>query len=90
MTAFLIRFIRKFFRWKLGTLVSHFRSALGWELAKVIDKKEVPYEKYRTVIQRATMMAKFNRLKEEHIDSLQHRLELKIDAAEFTAFFRLE
>lgn len=74
------------FSMEIGHVSEPFRSALGWELAKVIDRKEVPYEKYRTVIQRATMMAKFNRLKEEHIDSLQHRLDLKIDADNLRSF----
>ncbi|MBJ66674.1 MAG: hypothetical protein CME28_01525 [Gemmatimonadetes bacterium] len=71
---------------EVGNVSEPFRTALGWELAKVIDKKEVPYEKYRTVIQRATMMAKFNRLKGEHIDSLQHRLNLEMNADNLRAF----
>ena len=74
------------FSMEVGHVSEPFRSALGWELAKVIDRKEVPYEKYRTVIQRATMMAKFNRLKEKHIDSLQHRLDLKINADNLRSF----
>ena len=71
---------------EVGHVSEPFRTALGWELAKVIDKKEVPYEKYRTVIKRATMMAKFNRLKGEHIDSLQHRLNLEMNADHLRAF----
>ena len=29
---------------EVGHVSEPFRSALGWELAKVIDRKEVPYE----------------------------------------------
>ncbi len=76
----------KVFSLPVGHVSEPFRTALGWELAKVVDKKEVPYEKYRTVIQRATMMAKFNQLKREHIDSLQHRLNLQVNVENLRAF----
>ena len=47
-----------------------FRTPQGWEIAKVVDKKLVPFEKYRSVIQRATFLEKIENLRSEHIDKL--------------------
>ncbi len=77
---------REVFSMEAGHVSEPFRTAQGWELAKVVDKKLVPYEKYRTVIQRSTMMAKFNRLKKVHIDSLQYKLNLRVDADNLALF----
>jgi len=77
---------REVFSMEPGHVSEPFRTAQGWELAKVVDKKLLPYEKYRTVIQRSTMMAKFNRLKQEHVDSLQYRLNLRVDSEKLRIF----
>ena len=71
---------QKVFSVEVGETSEPFRSAQGWEITKVLDRKTVPFEKYRTVILRATMMKKFNALKKSHIDSLQFRLNLKVDS----------
>ncbi len=76
----------KVFSMEVGQVSEPFRAGLGWELGKVVDRILVPYEKYRTVIQRATMMKKFNRLKKEHIDSLQYKLHLRVQAEPLRAF----
>ncbi len=77
---------RQVFSMDIGHVSEPFRTAQGWELAKVVDKKLLPYEKYRTVIQRSTMMDKFNRLKRAHIDSLQHRLHLRVNTENLHRF----
>ncbi len=47
-----------------------FRTPQGWEIAKVVDKKLVSFEKYRSVIQRVTFLEKIENLRNEHIDKL--------------------
>jgi parvulin-like peptidyl-prolyl isomerase len=69
---------KQVFSMDVGQVSEPFRTAQGWELGKVVDKESVSYEKYRPVIQRATMMKKFNTIKQNHIDSLQYRLNLQV------------
>ena len=47
-----------------------FRTPQGWEIAKVVDKKEVSFERYRSVIQRATFLEKIENLRSDHIAEL--------------------
>ena len=54
----------------VGQYSQPFRTPQGWEIAMVVDKKLVPFEKYRTVIQRATFMQKIEDLKRGHIAEL--------------------
>ncbi len=77
---------KKVFSMETGQVSEPFRTAQGWELGKVVDKQMVSYEKYKPVIQRATMMKKFNALKKTHIDSLQHKLNLRADAERMQRF----
>ena len=53
-----------------GEVSPPFRTPQGWEIAKVVDKKLVSFEKYRSVIQRATFLEKIENLRSEHIDEL--------------------
>ena len=53
-----------------GEVSQPFRTPQGWEIAKVIDKKLVSFEKYRSVIQRVTFLEKIENLRSEHIDKL--------------------
>ena len=80
---------QKVFSVEVGETSKPFRSPQGWEITKVLDRKLVPFEKYRTVILRATMMKKFNALKKSHIDSLQFRLNLKVNPQLLTRFVSL-
>ncbi|MEE3234775.1 MAG: peptidyl-prolyl cis-trans isomerase [Candidatus Latescibacterota bacterium] len=80
---------QKVFSVEVGETSKPFRSPQGWEITKVLDRKLVPFEKYRTVILRATMMKKFNALKKSHIDSLQFRLNLKVNSQLLTRFISL-
>lgn len=65
------------FSMDIGEVSAPFRTPQGWEIAKVVDKKLVPYEKYRTVIQRATFMQKLEDLKRSHIDELVEKSRLR-------------
>ncbi|MGY8823852.1 MAG: peptidylprolyl isomerase [Candidatus Latescibacterota bacterium] len=76
----------KVFSMETGHVSEPFRTPQGWELGKVVGKQLVPYEKYKPVIQRATMMKKFHELKKEHIDSLQYKLNLHPDAERLRSF----
>jgi len=76
----------KVFSMETGQVSEPFRTPQGWELGKVVGKQLVPYEKYKPVIQRATMMKKFHKLKNEHIDSLQYKLNLHPDAERLRSF----
>ena len=69
------------FSLEVGKLSQPFRTPQGWEVAKVVDKKLVPFEKYRTVIQRVTFMKKLEELKQTHIDELldKHNLQPVVD-----------
>ena len=65
------------FSMDVGEVSAPFRTPQGWEIAKVVDKKLVPYEKYRTVIQRATFMQKLEDLKRLHIAELVAKSHLR-------------
>lgn len=54
----------------VGEISQPFRTPQGWEIAKVVDKKLVSFEKYRSVIQRVTFLEKIENLRSEHIDKL--------------------
>ena len=54
----------------VGEVSEPFRTPQGWEIAKVVDKKLVSFEKYRSVIQRVTFLEKIENLRNEHIDKL--------------------
>ena len=54
----------------VGEVSPPFRTPQGWEIAKVVDKKLVSFEKYRSVIQRAAFLEKIENLRSEHIDKL--------------------
>ena len=54
----------------VGEVSQPFRTPQGWEIAKVVDKKLVSFEKYRSVIQRVTFLEKIENLRNEHIDKL--------------------
>ena len=64
------RVYERVFSLDVGKVSQPFRTPQGWEIAKVVDKKLVPFEKYRTVIQRATFLEKIENLRSEHIDKL--------------------
>ena len=64
------RVYERVFSLDVGEVSQPFRTPQGWEIAKVVDKKLVPFEKYRTVIQRATFLEKIENLRSEHIDKL--------------------
>ena len=64
------RVYERVFSLDVGEVSEPFRTPQGWEIAKVVDKKLVPFEKYRTVIQRATFLEKIENLRSEHIDKL--------------------
>ncbi len=64
------RVYERVFSLDVGEVSQPFRTPQGWEIAKVVDKKLVPFEKYRTVIQRATFLEKIENLRSEHIDEL--------------------
>ena len=64
------RVYERVFSLDVGEVSPPFRTPQGWEIAKVVDKKLVPFEKYRSVIQRATFLEKIENLRSEHIDKL--------------------
>ncbi|MXY84212.1 MAG: hypothetical protein F4Y91_19665, partial [Gemmatimonadetes bacterium] len=64
------RVYERVFSLDVGEVSQPFRTPQGWEIAKVVDKKLVPFEKYRTVIQRATFLEKIENLRSDHIDKL--------------------
>ena len=64
------RVYERVFSLDTGEISQPFRTSQGWELAKVVDKKLVSFEKYRSVIQRATFLEKIATLRSEHIDKL--------------------
>ena len=64
------RVYERVFALDIGEVSQPFRTPQGWEIAKVVDRKLVPFEKYRTVIQRATFLEKIENLRSEHIDKL--------------------
>ena len=64
------RVYERVFSLDVGEVSPPFRTPQGWEIAKVVDKKLVSFEKYRSVIQRATFLEKIENLRSEHIDKL--------------------
>ncbi len=64
------RVYERVFSLDVGEVSQPFRTPQGWEIAKVVDKKLVPFEKYRSVIQRATFLEKIENLRSDHIDKL--------------------
>ena len=64
------RVYERVFSLDIGEVSQPFRTPQGWEIAKVVDKKLVSFEKYRSVIQRATFLEKIENLRSEHIDKL--------------------
>ena len=64
------RVYERVFSLDTGEVSQPFRTPQGWEIAKVVDKKLVSFEKYRSVIQRATFLEKIENLRSEHIDKL--------------------
>jgi len=64
------RVYERVFALDIGEVSQPFRTPQGWEIAKVVDRKLVSFEKYRTVIQRATFLEKIESLRSEHIDKL--------------------
>ena len=82
------RVFAKVFEKEVGELLEPFRTQNGWEVVKVIDKRRVDYEKYHSVVQYATMMKKFDKLKKEHIISLQEKRNLRIDNNELELFLQ--
>jgi peptidyl-prolyl cis-trans isomerase C len=64
---------------KVGQVSAPFHTPRGYEIVKVLDKKQVDYEKYQTVIMRSVIMQKLEASKAAHIaallDSAQVRLE---------------
>ncbi len=64
------RVYERVFSLDTGEVSPPFRTPQGWEIAKVVDKKLVPFEQYRSVIQRATFLEKIENLRSEHIDKL--------------------
>ena len=68
---------KRVFSLDVGKVSEPFRSPQGWEVAKVVDKKLVPFEKYRTVIQRVTFLKKLEELKRSHIAELVEKSNLR-------------
>jgi parvulin-like peptidyl-prolyl isomerase len=68
---------KQVFSLDVGKVSEPFRSPQGWEVAKVVDKKLVPFEKYRTVIQRVTFLKKLEELKRSHIAELVEKSNLR-------------
>ena len=64
------RVYERVFSLEVGEVSQPFRTPQGWEIAKVVDKKLVSFEKYRSVIQRVTFLEKIENLRSEHIDKL--------------------
>ena len=64
------RVYERVFSLDVGEVSPPFRTPQGWEIAKVVDKQLVSFEKYRTVIQRATFLEKIENLRSEHIAEL--------------------
>lgn len=64
------RVYERVFSLDVGAVSPPFRTPQGWEIAKVVDKKQVSFEQYRSVIQRATFLEKIENLRSEHIDEL--------------------
>ena len=64
------RVYERVFSLDVGEVSQPFRTPQGWEIAKVVDKELVSFEKYRSVIQRATFLEKIENLRSDHIDKL--------------------
>ena len=64
------RVYERVFSLDVGAVSPPFRTPQGWEIAKVVDKKQVSFEQYRSVIQRATFLEKIENLRSAHIDEL--------------------
>lgn len=64
------RVYERVFSLDVGEVSPPFRTPQGWEIAKVVDKKEVSFERYRSVIQRATFLEKIENLRSDHIAEL--------------------
>ncbi|MSR83227.1 MAG: hypothetical protein EXS58_09940 [Candidatus Latescibacteria bacterium] len=64
---------------KVGQVSAPFRTPQGYEIVRVLDKKPLDYEKYRTVITRGTVMQKFEQLKAGHIAALADSLGVRVD-----------
>ena len=61
---------RHVFDSEVGEVIEPFRKADGWEIVKVVDRKEVDLDKYRPQVFDTAMRTKFLARRNVHLDSL--------------------
>lgn len=66
---------------QVGQISEPFRTPQGYEIVKILDKKQVDYEKYRPVIMRGVIMQELTERKAAHIAALMDSLEAHIEPA---------
>lgn len=66
---------------KVGQVSEPFRTPQGYEIVKVLDRKQLDYDKYRPVIMRGVIMQELEERKAAHIAALSDSLEARIEPA---------
>lgn len=66
---------------KVGQISEPFRTPQGYEIVKVLDRKQLDYEKYRPVIMRGVIMQELTERKAAHLAALLDSLEARIEPA---------
>lgn len=66
---------------EIGEVSEPFRTNRGYEIVKVLDRKQVDYEKYRPVIMRSVIMKKLEESKIAHIAVLMDSAQVRLESA---------
>ncbi|MBI2501713.1 MAG: peptidylprolyl isomerase [Candidatus Latescibacteria bacterium] len=68
----------RIFALEVGAVSAPFRTPQGYEIGKVLDKRQVDFEQYRPIVQRVAVMDKFVRRRREHLAALEEALALRL------------
>ncbi|MBI2504596.1 MAG: peptidylprolyl isomerase [Candidatus Latescibacteria bacterium] len=66
---------------KVGEISAPFRTNQGYEIVKVLDKKQLDYEKYRPVVMRGVIMQEIEDRKTAHVARLLDSLGAQLEPA---------
>jgi peptidyl-prolyl cis-trans isomerase C len=63
---------------EVGAVTKPFRTVSGYEIGKVLDRRRVDFERYRTVVQRVAVLSRFKEERSRLVGVLADSLELKV------------
>ena len=62
---------------EIGAVIQPFRTVSGYEIGKVLDRRRVDFDRYRSVVERVAVLTRFKEKRERHIEVLVDSLELQ-------------